>query len=124
MELVMELIDQQLGELLQVARPDALVVVVSPYGLAPPGSFERMKRLLGGGDEWHTSAESCPDGLMVVLGGGVKAATRGPRATPPDMAPTLCYLLGLPVSQYMEGSVLVDIIEPDFLADHPLRVVD
>jgi hypothetical protein len=124
LELVMELLDQQLGVLLDAARPGSVVAVVSPYGFAPPGSFERLKRLFGGGGKWQTSAESCPDGLLVVLGDGINAATRGPRATPPDVAPTLCYLLGLPVAQYMEGSVLVDIIEPSFLAEHPLRVVD
>jgi len=124
LELVMEMVDQQLGVLLDAVRPDSVVAVVSPYGFAPPGSFERLKRLFGGGGKWQTTAESCPDGLLVVLGDGVNAAMRGPRATPPDIAPTLCYLLGLPVAQYMEGSVLVDIIEPSFLAEHPLRVVD
>jgi len=43
---------------------------------------------------------------------------------PPDVAPTLCYLLGLPVAQYMEGSVVVAAVTPSFLAEHPLRVVD
>ncbi|MDX2437724.1 MAG: alkaline phosphatase family protein [Acidobacteriota bacterium] len=124
MELVMELLDQQLGLLLDATREESVVAVVSPYGFAPPGSFERMKRLFGGGGKWQTSAESCPDGLLVVFGDGVDGAIRGPRATPPDIAPTLCYLLGLPVAQYMEGSVLVDIIEPAFLTENPLRVVD
>ena len=43
---------------------------------------------------------------------------------PPDVAPTLCYLLGLPVAQYMEGSVVVGMVTPSFLEEHPLRVVD
>ena len=124
MELVMELVDQQLESLFDATSPDSVVAVVSPYGFAPPGAFERLKRLFGGGEDWNTSAESCPDGLLVVLGRGVDGAMRGPRAAPPDVAPTLCYLLGLPVAQYMEGSVLVDVIEPAFLTEHPLRVVD
>jgi len=37
---------------------------------------------------------------------------------------TLCYLLGLPVAQYMEGSVVVGMVTPSFLEEHPLRVVD
>ncbi len=123
-EVVMELVDQQLGGLLETAGPGAVVAVMSPYGLAPPGSFERLKRLFGGGGDWNMSAESCPDGLLVVLGENVDVAARGPKASPPDVAPTLCYLLGLPVAQYMEGSVLVDIITPAYLAGHPLRVVD
>jgi len=40
------------------------------------------------------------------------------------VAPTLCYLLGLPTAQYMEGGIIVDAIEPEFLATRPLRVAD
>ncbi len=123
-ELVTELVDDQLGTLLAAAPDEALVVIVSPYGLAPPGSFERLKRLFGVGDDWHTSAKGCPDGLMVLLGRGVSVDQRVFPAVPPDVAPTLCYLLGLPVAQYMEGSVIVDAIEPSFLSEFPLRVVD
>jgi hypothetical protein len=124
LELVMELVDDQLGTLLGATDRATLVAVVSPYGLAPPGPFERIKRLFGGGEDWHTSAESCPDGLFILLGEGVGRGRRVAEAHIPDVAPTLCYLLVLPVAQYMEGSVLVDAIEPDFLAEHPLRVVD
>ncbi len=123
-ELVTELVDDQLGTLLAAVPEGTLVAIVSPYGLAPPGSFERLKRLIGGGEEWHTSAESCPDGLMVLLGNGVSADQRVSEASPPDLAPTLCYLLGLPVAQYMEGSVIVGAVEPSFLSEFPLRVVD
>jgi hypothetical protein len=100
------------------------VAVVSPYGLAPPGSFERFKRFIGVGDSWHTSAESCPDGLLVLLGDGVDPAQRGAAAPPPDVAPTLCYLLGLPVAEYMEGGVVTDLVAPPYLSTHPLRVVE
>jgi len=124
LELVMELVDDQLGTLLGAADPRTLVAVVSPYGLSPPGSLERIKRLVGGGESWHTSAEPCADGLFVLLGEGVAIGHRGPPATPPDVAPTLCYLLGLPVAQYMEGGVVVGAVTPTFLEEHPLRVVD
>ncbi len=124
LELVLELVDDQLGSLLGATDRTTLVAVVSPYGLAPPGPFERIKRLFGGGEEWHTSAESCPEGLFILLGEGVEPGRQVTEAHPPDVAPTLCYLLSLPVAQYMEGSVLVDAVDPDFLATHPLRVVD
>jgi hypothetical protein len=124
LELMMELVDEQLGELLGAADENTLIAVVSPYGLAPPGSFERLKRTFGGGDDWHTSAESSPDGLFILLGDGVDPGRRVPAASPPDVVPTLCYLLGLPVAQYMEGSVIVGMMEPSFVEEHPLRVVD
>jgi hypothetical protein len=120
----MELVDGQLGELLSAADDQTLIAVVSPFGLAPPGSFERIKRLFGGGESWHTSAEGSPEGLFILLGEGVDSGRRVPSVNAPDVAPTLCYLLGLPVAQYMEGSVIVSAVTPSFLADHPLRVVD
>ena len=124
LELVMELVDRQLGDLLGAADNQTLVAVVSPFGLAPPGPFERIKRLFGGGGSWHTSAEGSPEGLFILLGEGVDPGRRVLSVSPPDVAPTLCYLLGLPVAQYMEGSVVVNAITPTFLAEHPLRVVD
>ena len=124
LELVLELVDEQLGTLLEAADRHTLVAVVSPFGLAPPGPFERMKRVFGGGGSWHTTAEGCPDGLFLLLGDGVDPGRRVPSGRPPDVAPTLCYLLGLPVAQYMEGGVVVDMVTPSFLEEHPLRVVD
>jgi hypothetical protein len=124
LELVMELVDEQLGTLLRSVDQHALVAVVSPFGLAPPGPFERMKRIFGGGGSWHTSAEGCPDGLFILLGEGVDPGRRAPAGRPPDVGPTLCYLLGLPVAQYMEGSVAVGMVNESYLREHPLRVVD
>ncbi len=124
LELVMEYVDEQVGSLLAETDDHTLVAVVSPFGLAPPGWFERMKRLFGGGESWHTSAESSPEGLFILLGDGVDRGGRVQPVRPPDVAPTLCYLLGLPVAQYMEGSVVVAAITPSFLAEHPFRVVE
>lgn len=124
LDLILELLDDQLASVLEAASPEAIVAVVSPYGLVPPGSWERLRRLLGFGGDWRTSAESNPDGLLLLAGRGVSGGGRFPEASTVDIVPTLCYLRGLPVAQYMEGGVILDAIEEEFLADHPLRVVD
>jgi len=41
-----------------------------------------------------------------------------------DVAPTICYLLGLPLPQYMEGRVLLEAIDPEYLSANSLQVVD
>jgi len=124
MALVLRLVDRHLGQVMRAAGPDATVAVVSPYGFAPPDPWERLARLLGIGDEWRTSAETCPNGLLMVRGPGVSGGERLGAARLPDVVPTLCYLLGLPSAQYMEGQLIVDAIEPEYLEDHPFRVVD
>jgi hypothetical protein len=124
MERVIEVLDTQLGRLLAAAPPETLVAIVSPYGLAPPSSYERLRRTLGFGGSWRTSAEECPDGALLLRGPGVPRGRRIAASHLIDVAPTLCYLLGLPVAQYMEGGVIVDGVEQEYLASHPLRVVD
>jgi len=123
-DLMLELFDAQLHSLLAAAGPGALVAVVSPYGLATPGPWERLKRLLGVGGSWRASARSCPDGVLILLGQGVVPGQRMKPAQLVDVTPTLCYLLRLPVAQSMEGRVILDAIDPGYLAATPLRVVD
>lgn len=124
LELMMELLDEELAELMDAAGPDVLVAVVSPYGLAPPTPWERLRRLLGVGGTWRTSAETSPEGIVLLYGPGVLPGGALPPMRMPDLAPTLCYLVDLPVAQYMEGRVMSEVIEPEFLETHPLRVVD
>ena len=62
--------------------------------------------------------------MLILRGGGPLVPGSLPPSTLPDVVPTLCYLLDLPVAQYMEGRVIVDAVEPAYLAANPLRVVD
>jgi hypothetical protein len=124
LDLVIELLDDQLERLVAAADPETLVAVVSPYGLAPPNPWERLRRTLGFGGDWRTSADDCPDGVLLLRGEGVPAGQRFGVARTPDVAPTLCYLLGLPVAQYMEGGVILEAVDREFLSTHALRVVD
>jgi len=122
--LVLELIDDQLGRLMNALPDEGLVAVVSPYGFSPPDPFERIRRLLGVGGDWRASAKSCPEGAIFLLGEGVAVGRRLAPVAPEDLAPTLCYLLDLPVAQYMEGRVILEAVEPQWLETHPLRVVE
>jgi hypothetical protein len=123
-DLSLELLDTQVRELITAAPEGRLVVMVSPYGMQPPDLWERWRRLLGSGDDWRTSALGCPDGVLLMVGDNVRAAHRFPYASITDVAPTVCYLLGLPIVQSMDGRVILDAVQPAWVDDHPLRVVD
>ncbi len=124
LRLVLEFLDTATGRLLSAAGETAPVVVLSPYGMAPPDSYERLKRLLGSGKNWRASAENAPDGLLVLKAPGVLAGREFSRVRMEDLAPTLCYLLDLPIPQHMEGRVILEAVDPVWASSHPLRVID
>ncbi len=123
-ELALELLDAQVQALVSAAPADRLVVVVSPYGMQPPDVWERWRRLVGSNDHWRTSPLGCPDGVLLLVGDNVRQGLRFSDASITDVAPTVCYLLGLPIVQSMEGRVILDAVQPAWVDDHPLRVVD
>jgi len=60
-------------------------------------------------------------GIFIAQGPGIKnmAAFEGVKII--DLAPTILYLLGESIPQDMDGRVLAEIIENDFLSSHPVR---
>lgn len=56
-------------------------------------------------------------GILAIAGGPVLVG-RVYNASLLDVAPTLLYLLGLPVAEDMEGSPLTEVIEPRYLKEH------
>ncbi|WP_375466428.1 alkaline phosphatase family protein [uncultured Methylobacterium sp.] len=91
--------DQMLGRLVELAGPEARVLVVSDHG------FESGARRPRGPVEpaqWHRA-----QGIFVLHGPGVQADARVEGATLLDIAPTVLALLGLPAGNDMEGRVLV-----------------
>ena len=95
--------DLMLGRLLELAGPDAYVMVVSDHGFEsgerrPRGPIEPAK--------WHR-----PQGIFVLHGPGILADQRIEGATLLDIAPTVLTLLGLPIGEDMEGKVLASVFK-------------
>ncbi len=60
-------------------------------------------------------------GILAAHGSVLKNGAEIENARLIDLAPTLLHLLGVPVPEDMDGKVLEDIFQPDFLAAHPVR---
>ncbi len=92
--------DLMLGRLLELAGPEAHVMIVSDHGFQsgvnrPRGRVEPA--------QWHR-----PQGIFVLHGPGIRADESIDGATLLDLAPTILTLLGLPVGEDMEGKVLIN----------------
>jgi predicted AlkP superfamily phosphohydrolase/phosphomutase len=60
-------------------------------------------------------------GIFILHGPGIKKGEKIEGAHIMDVAPTILYLLGLPVPKDFDGKVLVEALEPEVLKAYPIR---
>jgi predicted AlkP superfamily phosphohydrolase/phosphomutase/tetratricopeptide (TPR) repeat protein len=95
--------DQMLGRLVELAGPEAHIMIVSDHGFQNGAS-----RPVGAVDpsQWHRNF-----GTFLLAGPGIKQDATVHGATLLDITPTVLTLFGLPVGRDMEGKVLVNAFE-------------
>ncbi len=71
----------------------------------------------------HTPALHRENGIFLMGGEGVKKGFSVENARIEDIAPTVIYLSGLPVPEEMDGRVLVDCFNGEFLEKNPLTTM-
>lgn len=103
MQAIYEFHDQMLGRLVELAGPEAHVMIVSDHGFQngaarPTGPVDPA--------QWHRNF-----GMFLLAGPGIKADANLHGATLLDITPTVLTLFGLPIGQDMEGKVLVNAFE-------------
>ena len=103
--------------------PADLLVVVSTHGLEPTPLWRRLLGVLSGTQVAAASHAAAPPGLLIVVGEGIRPGATLAGASVTDLAPTLLYLLGLPVPRDMDGRVLTEMLEPGFARDHPVTFI-
>lgn len=62
------------------------------------------------------------EGILMLNGPGIRAGAQLEPSRIEDIAPTLLYLMGMAVADYMDGRVLTNAFEADFLRAHPVVV--
>jgi hypothetical protein len=116
------LLDDQLRTLWMLEGGDALIVVVSPYGLGLPSSWQRLSQLVGTPRRWRVSPTNSPDGFVLFSGPGVRPG-RLRTARLADVTATVLYLLELPVARDMAGRVLLEAVTESRASEMPLRMI-
>jgi hypothetical protein len=127
--------DAFLGELLSQVAPDTVVLVVSDHGFeasrqlparkALPKLFEgpeAERAAMNGMVAVGQSGKHQLDGILIAAGGPIRKGV-AVQATQYDVAPTVLALLGLPVPRDMPGRVLGELLDPAFLAAHPVATI-
>jgi predicted AlkP superfamily phosphohydrolase/phosphomutase len=117
------LVERWVGDIEKDLGPGDVLVVVSGYGLAPTPLWRRLLGVLTSTSVGAATHAGAPDGVLLVAGEGIRPGAVPPRASVLDVAPTLLYLLGLPVARDMEGRVLTEILEPEFAQENPVTFI-
>jgi predicted AlkP superfamily phosphohydrolase/phosphomutase/tetratricopeptide (TPR) repeat protein len=110
--------DRVLGEILALVDDNTIVVIVSDHGfLFGERRIAAPSEVLGGEAAlWHRD-----EGIFLVTGPGVRRGARLPPVSILDIAPTILWAMGLPVSDEMPGRPIVQAFEPDFVDARPVE---
>jgi arylsulfatase A-like enzyme len=126
-------VDRFVGEMRRAAGTDATVIVTSDHGMGPFRPKQTVNIHDDSGELLRTGGHSAArDGFFTAAGRGIAVSSRDLPASfgevpgegsVVDLAPTLLALLGLPRGSDMDGFVMTGLLEPRFVAAHPLREV-
>jgi hypothetical protein len=115
-------LDAEIAHVTDTMGPDDVLLVVSGFGMEPVGLGQRLlARLLRQPDVSGTH-EDAPDGFLLAYGGPVRSG-RARLGSLVDVAPTVLYVLGLPVARDMDGVARTDLFKPAFTATRPIAFI-
>ena len=99
--------DMMLARLIELAGPDATVILMSDHGFHP----DQQRRRTLPSEPAGPAAEHRDFGIFVMQGPGIKRDELVHGVNLLDVTPTLLTLFGLPVGEDMDGRPLVDAFE-------------
>ena len=113
--------DEWTGLLCAQADRDTTVIIVSDHGFKPKSLeiYQKNRK-----SPWYyLSGDHDTYGVITMAGPPIKKGYVIQNARVQDITPTILYLLGLPVSEDMDGRVLTGAITPAYKSSHPIYTV-
>jgi hypothetical protein len=98
-------------------------MVISGHGIEAVPLSRRIVEALKGNSDLSGYHARAPDGLIILYGTGIAAGAKLQRASVLDITPTLLYLLGLPIGQDMDGSLLNGAFEASLARSQPVTFI-
>jgi hypothetical protein len=115
-------LDAEIAHALDTMGPDDVLLVVSGFGMEPVGLGKRLLARVLGQPDVPGSHEDAPDGFLLAYGAPMRSG-RARLGSIVDVAPTVLYLLGLPVARDMDGVARTDLFKPAFTATRPIAFI-
>jgi predicted AlkP superfamily phosphohydrolase/phosphomutase/Flp pilus assembly protein TadD len=105
--------DEIIGKFIKAMDNNTILMVISDHGFKSGASRlkNRPEIWAGNAAKWHRL-----DGIIGLLGPGVKKGHKLDRASIMDIAPTVLAVQGLPRAADMTGRILEDAFEPELVA--------
>jgi hypothetical protein len=116
-------LDTIVGEYLSKRQPNETIVVLSGHGMEPLTLTRRVIEPFKGNPHLSGFHANAPDGLLILSGAGIGAGRKLQRASVVDVIPTLLYLMGLPLGQDMDGTLLTDVLTEDLVRSQPVTFI-
>ena len=114
-----ELLDGFLQELWRRQEGPRVLAVVSAYG-AQRRSRSWLRGEVSRRPALEGTIEGAPDGVLILYGDRIRPGALLTGARLVDLAPTLLYAAGFPVARDLDGRVLTDAFDREFVATHPV----
>ena len=111
-----EEMDDVLAGFIEMADENTTVVLTSDHGHSGP-------KPAGDSYRWGIAMHD-PTGVLAFWGKDIAGGQELVDASVLDITPTILALCGLPVAEDMDGSVLTEAIDRDFLRTHPVRTIE
>jgi hypothetical protein len=115
--------DAILGVFLQSKHPEEILVVLSGHGMEPLPVTRRIVETFKGNRDLFGYHDHGPDGLVLFYGSGIARGAKIQGASVVDITPTLLYLMGLPLGQDMDGTLLAGVLEESLSRNQPATFI-
>jgi predicted AlkP superfamily phosphohydrolase/phosphomutase len=96
------------------------IIFIPKPGYVDPGDFEFFSNRIFD-DVIGASGTHSPNGIFLIWGERVKSGGVLKEVTIHDLAPTILYLMDLPVPADMDGTVLLKTLEEGWVENHPVQ---
>jgi predicted AlkP superfamily phosphohydrolase/phosphomutase len=104
-----------------VNRAPDLVLALDPFYVGDRSLLTRSHfgTMAAASRQWTGTHRS--EGILAMTGPPIRSGMCVNSPQIEDLAPTIIHLMGLPIPQEMDGRVLEEVLQPNYLANHPIR---